>query len=313
MRAATTADAEAVASIIEATQLAETGKADMSVEEVLADWESIDLAEEAVVVTAADGTVVACADIVNRSYVSVSIYGYVHPEQRGHGIGSALVHWGERWARDHMDLAEAGARIVAQHYLHSSNEAARQLLEASGYVAVRGVYTMETNLTGPPPAPEWPDGIRARAFVPAQDEQATYEAVEESFRDVWGRPPNTYERFLSFTRATGFDPDLWFLAVDGEEIAGVCLCKVFGSQGIIETVGVRRSWRGRGLGLAMLRHAFGEFHRRGTHNIWLSVDAESLTGAPRLYHRAGMHVTNSYILHQKELRAGVDLGQRVLS
>ena len=75
----------------------------------------------------------------------------------------------------------------------------------------------------------------------------------------------------------------------------------------MDVVGVRRPWRGRGLGLALLRHAFGEFFRRGIGRVELSVDAESLTGAPRLYHRAGMRVLQTYILHEKELRPGNDL------
>jgi hypothetical protein len=41
------------------------------------------------------------------------------------------------------------------------------------------------------------------------------------------------------------------------------------------------------------------------------VDAESITGAPRLYGRAGMRLRESYIIHLKELRPGVDLGMRL--
>jgi mycothiol synthase len=75
-------------------------------------------------------------------------------------------------------------------------------------------------------------------------------------------------------------------------------------------VGVRRPWRKRGLGLALLRHAFTEYHRRGVPRVGLSVDAESITGAPRLYGRAGMRVRESYIIHLKELRPGIDLSVR---
>lgn len=312
IRPATVDDAEAVAVVIAATQLADTGKAETTAAEVLDDWQSIDLAEEAAVVIASDGHVVASVDILNRSYVSVSVYGYVHPEHRGRGIGRALVEWGETWTKDRMDRASENARVIVQHYLHAANGAARELLESQGYAPMRGVYTMEIDLPEPPPAPEWPDGVTVRAFVPGQDEQVTYETVEEAFRDLWGRPKNTFERFLTETRLDSFDPTLWFLAEDDGEIVGTCLCKVVAGQGVIEAVGVRRPWRGRGLGLAMLRHAFASFYQRGIHNAWLSVDAESITGAPRLYHRAGMHVTGTYIIHQKELRPGVDLSQRAL-
>ncbi len=86
--------------------------------------------------------------------------------------------------------------------------------------------------------------------------------------------------------------------------------KVLEGQGWVTVVGVRRQWRKRGLGLALLRHAFAEYHRRGVRKVALSVDAESITGAPRLYGRAGMRVRESYVIYLKELRPGVDLGDR---
>ena len=64
-------------------------------------------------------------------------------------------------------------------------------------------------------------------------------------------------------------------------------------------VGFRRSacspaFRSRGLGTALLVHAFGEFQRRGRRRVGLGVDAENTTGAVRLYERAGMHVVRRW-------------------
>lgn len=198
--------------------------------------------------------------------------------------------------------------MVVQHYVDARNADTRRLLEARGYAPVRGVYQMSIGLGQAPPAPEWPQGIEVATFAPGRDERRAYEAVEDAFRDVWGRPRNTFERFLGFTRQEGFDPTLWFLAEDGGEIAGSCLCKTVAGRGEVDVLGVRRPWRGRGLGLALLRHAFGEFYDRGVREVGLSVDAESPTGAPRLYVRAGMRVAEAYAVYQKELRAGEDPG-----
>jgi len=304
-------DAEAVTALISACQIADTGASDMSVEEMLDDWHTLDLAEEAVVVTAPYGRIIAYADVFNRSFVIVSVYGYVHPDYRGVGIGSYLVAWGERWTRDRMPQAQENARVVVQHYINSANEGARRLLEGSGYTPVRGIYVMEAELDEAPPLPHWPADISLRTFVPGKDERVVYEAVEDAFKDLWGRPRNPFERFVRETEKESFDPSLWFLAVEGGEIAGIILCKTLAGEGWVDVVGVRRPWRNRGLGLALLRHAFTEYHRRGTHRVSLSVDAESVTGAPRLYGRAGMRVRESYIIHLKELRPGVDLGMRL--
>jgi mycothiol synthase len=310
-RAPERGDAKAVAALISACQIADTGETDMSVERMLDDWHSLDLAEEAVILTAPDGRIAAYADVFNRSFVIVSIYGYVHPDYREVGLGTYLVAWGERWTRDHMLQAQENARVVVQHYINSANEAARRLLENSGYSQVRGIYVMETTLDEPPPLPRWPADISVRTFVPGRDERAVYEAVEDAFRDLWGRPRNPFERFVRETKNENFDPSLWFLALQGDEIAGLVLCKTLAGEGWIDVVGVRRPWRNRGLGLALLRHAFTEYQRRNIRRVSLSVDAESITGAPRLYERAGMRVRESYIIHLKELRPGVDLGVRL--
>jgi ribosomal protein S18 acetylase RimI-like enzyme len=72
-------------------------------------------------------------------------------------------------------------------------------------------------------------------------------------------------------------------------------------MGWVRGLGVRRGWRGRGLGLALLQHTFGAFYARGRSTVGLGVDAQSPTGATRLYQRAGMRVTEEYETYQKIL------------
>lgn len=81
-------------------------------------------------------------------------------------------------------------------------------------------------------------------------------------------------------------------------------------MGWVSTLGVRRPWRRRGLGLALLQHSFNELHRRGLRKIGLGVDAQSLTGATLLYEKAGMHpdLSRQIDLYEKELRPGIELG-----
>ena len=148
-------------------------------------------------------------------------------------------------------LVEACLRTLGQH----------RLLEGAGYAPVRRVYMMAIDLEQAPHPPEWPEGLRVRTFAPGQDERATHEAVEDASRDLWGRPYSPFERFLKMTEHEVFDPSPWFLAWDGPAISGVILCKLVAGQGWVAVVGERRPWRGRGL--ALLRHAFGEYYRRG--------------------------------------------------
>ncbi len=298
-------DADAVAGLMAACVRADGGAEGTSVEHVLDDWREVDLGEEAVLVLAPGGTVAGYADVVNRAFVSLTVYGYVHPEHRGRGIGAWLVGWGEAWMLERMHLAPEGAGVVVRHYVISTSTGARGLLENLGYGAVRGTYVMKIDLEEAP-EPEWPEGLTVKTFRPGRDERAVFEAVEDAFRDVWGRPGGTFERFAGMTEGDNLDPSLWFLAMEGEEIAGVVLGKTVAGEGWVDVVAVRRPWRRRGLGLALLRHAFAEYRGRGVRRVKLSVDAGSVTGAPRLYGRAGMRQKTVYAVYQKELRSAAD-------
>jgi ribosomal protein S18 acetylase RimI-like enzyme len=88
------------------------------------------------------------------------------------------------------------------------------------------------------------------------------------------------------------------------QIAGYSLCRYRMGIGWVGTLGVRRAWRKRGLGEALLLHSFCEFYKRGMQTIGLGVDAENPTGATRLYKKAGMYVAAEYVIYEKELRPG---------
>jgi GNAT superfamily N-acetyltransferase len=105
----------------------------------------------------------------------------------------------------------------------------------------------------------------------------------------------------------GFDPGVWFLAVADGEPAGAAICSISENIGWVDSLGVRRPWRKRGVGLALLQHAVGEFHRRGLQRVALGVDAASPTGATRLYERAGFTLAQQHATYTKELRSGEEL------
>ena len=78
-------------------------------------------------------------------------------------------------------------------------------------------------------------------------------------------------------------------------------------HGFVDALGVRRPWRRSGLGLALLHQCFSAFYQRKTRTVKLMVDSRNLTGATRLYERAGMRVTQLHYTYEKELRPGKEL------
>lgn len=308
-RAATTDDAQLVAQLRAAYQAAEGDISVITAEEQLNDWQGVTLAEDTTLVFAPDGSLVAHADIMNRRNILISVYGGVHPQYLHQGLGAYLVRWGETWARDRMGSAPADARVAVQHYINAQNEQASALMESLGYAYAHTIYVMRIVMNEPPPVSERIEGVSIRAFVPGQDERPTFDAIEESFRDLRDRPAGDFDRWLALTENERRQPDSWFLAQDEQsgEVVGTCLARIVpGGGGWIGNVGVRRPWRRRGLALALLLTAFGALYQRGEREVELSVDAGSPTGAPRLYSRAGMHVSHSVSLYRRELRPGID-------
>jgi len=258
---------------------------------------------------------------VQEPHVRYHFWGRVDPGHRGRGIGSALVAWAEERAAASIPKAPADALVSLGQGIPEADDDARRLLESRGYRRTRSFYRMRVDFDGAVPDANWPEGIRVRTFDPEADLDALVRAVREAFRDHWGY----VEASLDEERASWrqwirdddrFDPSLWFLAVDGPEIAGACLCQASDTEnpslGWVNVLGVRRRWRRRGLALALLRHSFSVLRGRGRSGAGLGVDATSLTGAHRVYERAGMRPERRTDAMEKILRAGVDLRRQTL-
>jgi ribosomal protein S18 acetylase RimI-like enzyme len=181
---------------------------------------------------------------------------------------------------------------------------------------------MLINMDAPVPDAELPEGITLQTFNSETDAEAVYHAENDSFRDHFGYVEQPFEegfkRFRHFVLdAQDFDPTLLFLAMDGNEVAGINICQAHyfddPDSGWVGTLGVRRQWRKRGIGLALLCHSFNEFYRRGKRKVGLGVDAQNLTGALRLYENAGMHVHQAFDQYEKELRPGMEISVQSLS
>ena len=288
---------------------------DFSLEELRNEWRVIDLERDAWLVFAPDGTLVGCGML--RLWAGVQHVGdtCVHPDYYGRGIGSLLLRVAEERARERLAEAPAGARVTIRQYVTGAAVPAGQLFASLGYARVRTYWRMGIALSAPPAEPAWPAGIGVRTFVRGQDERPTFTASDEAFEDHFGHVPGNFEDWVERWLGGGdFDPGLWFLAVEGETIAGIVLCHATReAEGMVETLGVRRAWRGRGLGKALLLHAFGAFHRRGKRAVRLYVDSQNLTGATRLYERAGMHVERELVDYEKELRPGIELARQSLA
>ena len=302
------ADLGAVHALIVASEIEEFGEAEgFSLDELEGNWTQLELEKDAWVAIAPDGALAGYGYVQDRRHVRLDIEVYVHPAHYGRGIGTTLVRLAEVRAREHVPLAPPGTRVVFNNWINALNTEARSLLEREGYTPVRYFFRMEITFSEEPAAPTWPAGITVRSGGADEDLRPFYETSDEAMAENWGHVPRSFEEWMERRTRSSFDPSLWFLALDDGAPAAAALCSISDGIGWIDTLAVRAAWRRRGLGYALLTHAFRELYGRGMRRMALGVDAENPTGATRLYERAGMHVGQKYATYGKELRAGIEL------
>jgi mycothiol synthase len=308
VRAATWDDLSRVGELMLAADLVDWGEVDFSEEFLRDDWTrpGFDLATGTWLVEDAGGQPVAYAWLLALdAHRQLDGWGVVHPEHRGRGVGTWLMDLVEAKGQEHAALAAPGERVTLSWGTIAPDRAAHELLERRGYLPVRYFWRMAIDLEEPAREDLAPEGVRIRPFELGLDDRPVYEAFEEAFQEHYGHVTRPYEEWRTHRiESEGFDPTLWFLAEEGGEVAGALAGGVMNGEGLVATLGVRRPWRGRGVGHALLMRSFRRFQDRGLSRVTLFVDGQNATGATALYEKAGMRVIRQYDLFQRELRPG---------
>ena len=297
-------EAQGVADLIAARDIADYGSTDASVDEVQNYWEAprFDLAQDARIIVAPDGLIVGYEEVYPRSDERLEFDGYVHPRETGHGFGTLLLRWAEERARERIKEMQASGQVILRGNTAAVDQNAIAMFNAENFVRVRQFWRMEIEMSAPPDRPVWPAGIIVRTMRPDGDARVVHATIEEAFADHWGHLPRSFEDWEQVVlQSEGFDPALTFMAFDGNEVAGVIVNR-HRDIAWVGQLAVRQAWRKRGLGLALLLQAFNAFYQRGDRTVGLGVDAQSLTGATRLYEKAGMCVTRRYDTYEKVIR-----------
>ena len=319
-RPTTLDDAEQVSEVLNAAALELYGAPDFSVENLRNDWTlpGVDLDLDTRVVLSPTGEMVGYGDMYAFSDVPVHpwVMGRVHPDFRGLGIGSALLGYEVERARSVLDRVPPDARVSVRTTNPEAFLPGKDLLEGGGFNAYRHSLHMRIDLEAGLDDPGFPAGISVAEYRHPEQAADVYRVVEASFKDHSGHVDEPFEsgfeRFQSFEiKEDGFDPTMWFLAMDGQNIVGVSLGRKWSytepEAGWISTLGVLRSHRRRGIARALLLTSFGDYAARGKRCVDLSVDGSSLTGAVGLYESAGMHVHRRDEVFEQELRPGREL------
>ncbi len=239
----------------------------------------------------------------------------VLPNRGGEALENGLIQWMKHRASQLMEKANPQHRVTLNIYILEQDTRLANALERHGFKVERGSYHMRIDVTSVPEIQPLPDTVSISTMQPGEEMDIIL-SVQDSFQDHWGwvpeAPEEMYKRWqnMYFGRPE-FDPTIWFAARQNGKIVGVCLCAEKSptdiTMGWVNILGVSRTHRKRGVGTILLKTAFAELYRRGIPSIGLAVDSQNLTGATRLYEKAGMYVTKAFHMYEFEMRPGLEI------
>ncbi len=283
------------------------------------EWPGTDLNRDTRLVFEHENKAIAWAAMYDPEppYVSDFYDVVIHPDFWAEDLlWDALLVWCEGRALSCVEMAEQGVRVCAHARGNATDTHRHSAFTRAGFHVTRSNTLMRIGLDAPIEEPSWPDGIRLRAFDLERDFVRFAAAHQEAFRDHWGHveqplAAHTEELRREFASwEESFQADLWFLAMDGDALAGATgIYPHLGgdyTRGYTYHVFVRRPWRGKGLAKALLRHSFRVLQERGYGTCELHVDSENFTGANQLYESVGMCAVRISNLYERELRFGRD-------
>ena len=233
------------------------------------------------------------------------------PEQAGRACSDLLVEWAVGQAREvGADRGLAVQQIDTGAY--ADDERQHRWLAAAGFTRVRTWWQMKRPVAaGGDGAGRRPGALgagrrrgaagraaRATAKPVEADLRAVHDVLEAAFTDHFNSKPETFDEFLFRLRQDpGHRWDHWWLAeVDGQP-AGALVGTESGSGSYVAYIGVIGLARGRGVAKGLLRTVVADAAARGRDHVALEVDADSPTGADRLYRGLGWetsYVTESW-------------------
>lgn len=292
-------DAQATLDLMIACDIAEYGEPDSSLEDLLDQWDDIDLQQDAWLAFTPDNCLVGYACVSGGITFFFDLYTRPSPEQVD--LNVHLLSLCEARAIEQSKASGRTSDPVARIIFPHVNQAGRQAVDAVGFTPRLYHFRMQIELDAPPPPSAFPPGVTLRTVIPGQDDRMLHEFIQTAF-DRPGRTPQSFEGWRAFMmRSDHFIPELWFLAFHGDELVGAILCYDYDPLGWVRQLGVAENWRRQGLGAALLRHAFDVFYQRGRTRVALGVESDN-QHAIHFYEGIGMHCVRQFDEYEKTLR-----------
>lgn len=219
------------------------------------------------------------------------LWGGVVPAARRGGLGRRLLAWSESRARDLVAEQHPGRPATVTLMAPEAAAATMRLATVAGYEQVRWFLEMTRALERGEASsePDVPADLLLRQWRP-QDAAALYRAHVSAFADHWQWAAPSEDAWRAEFASRTARPELSVVITDraGGVLAYVDAHEYEDRQLYIGRVGTVPAARGRGLARLALAETLRRAAAAGNHDLAkLDVDADSPTGAGRLYEGLG--------------------------
>lgn len=216
------------------------------------------------------------------------------PEWRHTGIPLAMAEFLQERLVQIADKHPAEAVKYFQFRWIQGNAWFEELMDELGFEPVRYGIHMVRPCSQPVAVTPLPAGIEILP-ISANDYRKVFDAEAEAFRDHWGYVPPTEADYQRWVNTPFFDPSLWQVAWEGDQVVGMVLNFIIEAEnqalgrlrGYTEDISVRRPWRQKGIARALLTRSIRMFQEMGMDETCLAVDTENPNGALQLYASVG--------------------------
>lgn len=205
-----------------------------------------------------------------------------------------------------MDFQEEQIRAMTEHltdlprvmkaWCNKTNQQLSAFYTERGYAPTRYFFELSRPIDEPVGEHPLPEGLEIRPVKP-EHYRKIWDANADAFKDHWGFTPPTEDQYQAWmAEKRWFQPHLWKIAWDGDEVAGqvgnyideVENRELNRRRAYTEEISVGRKWRGHGVAKALIAASIRMFQEMDQFDeTTLGVDANNPNGALNLYTSMG--------------------------
>ena len=234
--------------------------------------------------------------------------GFIHnlgvlPKFRRKGIGRKLVN------KAFQSLKERGMETAEAEWVRGYKPACK-LFESMGFSLIRVQSIMRMKLDKIPSDIGEYEGLKIRLMEKNMDDIKLLNwMVNETFKEHFDFRPETVEetKYWVVEKPWTDIADYYLGYIDNELVGflGVGIDSKFVKyrgikRGWINTIGVLKALRRKGVGTALILHGVKDLKSRGMTEAYLGVDDSNPTKAIELYKKVGFNVVHKYLTYLKK-------------